>query len=173
MSSEARDPIEVLLGMELVGWKHVEGGEVVAQGAGRGGKGGGAMSELTDKLRAYGFDPEECIEHVCPGCVYDEGWSTGEPAGEPCGYQARFGMGEDVPEAFGLDGRGQPRCTAKVGRGTVRSGAVYMVTTYGCCGLELAENGTDAGATIVPEKYCPRCGARMAWGFPEDAEAVE
>lgn len=80
------------------------------------------MSELTDKLRRYGIDPQEVIEDVCRGCRHDHGWSLSEepyapePGTTPCDIQARFGAGyEDVAEMVldPDDPDATPICTAR------------------------------------------------------------
>ena len=43
----------------------------------------------------------------------------------------------------------------------VKSGALYDVWRYNCCGYEHSESRTDAGATEIPMHYCPNCGAKV------------
>lgn len=42
-----------------------------------------------------------------------------------------------------------------------KSGPMYTVYRFTCCGYEHAESNTDAGATDIPGTACPKCGARI------------
>ena len=41
----------------------------------------------------------------------------------------------------------------------VKSGPIYRVWRFSCCGYEHSENDTDGGATELPGTRCPKCGA--------------
>ena len=41
----------------------------------------------------------------------------------------------------------------------VKSGPIYRVWRFSCCGYEHSENVTDGGATELPGTRCPKCGA--------------
>ena len=41
----------------------------------------------------------------------------------------------------------------------VKSGPIYSVWRFSCCGYEHSENDTDGGATELPGTRCPKCGA--------------
>ena len=41
----------------------------------------------------------------------------------------------------------------------VKSGPIYTVWRFSCCGYEHSENVTDGGATELPGTRCPKCGA--------------
>ena len=41
----------------------------------------------------------------------------------------------------------------------VKSGPIYSVWRFSCCGYEHSENYTDGGATELPGTRCPKCGA--------------
>lgn len=43
----------------------------------------------------------------------------------------------------------------------MKSGALYDVYRYTCCGYEHSESRTDAGASEIPLNWCPNCGARV------------
>ena len=43
----------------------------------------------------------------------------------------------------------------------VKSGALYDVFRYTCCGYEHAESRTDSGASEIPMNWCPNCGAKI------------
>ena len=43
----------------------------------------------------------------------------------------------------------------------VKSGTLYDVWRYTCCGYEHSESRTDAGASEIPLNFCPDCGARV------------
>ena len=43
----------------------------------------------------------------------------------------------------------------------VKSGPIYTVWRFSCCGYEHSENVTDGGATELPGTRCPKCGARV------------
>ena len=40
----------------------------------------------------------------------------------------------------------------------VKSGPIYSVWRFSCCGYEHSENVTDGGATELPGTRCPKCG---------------
>lgn len=40
-----------------------------------------------------------------------------------------------------------------------KSGPIYRVWRFSCCGYEHSENVTDGGATELPGTRCPKCGA--------------
>ena len=44
----------------------------------------------------------------------------------------------------------------------VKSGALYDVWFYDCCGYGHSESRTDTGASEIPMNYCPNCGAKVA-----------
>ena len=41
----------------------------------------------------------------------------------------------------------------------VKSGPIYSVWRFSCCGYVHSENVTDGGATELPGTRCPKCGA--------------
>lgn len=43
----------------------------------------------------------------------------------------------------------------------VKSGTLYDVWRYTCCDYEHSENKTDAGASKIPDNFCPNCGAKV------------
>ena len=43
----------------------------------------------------------------------------------------------------------------------VKSGTLYDVYRYNCCGYEHSESRTDAGASEIPMNFCPNCGAKV------------
>ena len=43
----------------------------------------------------------------------------------------------------------------------VKSGQIYSVWRFSCCGYEHSENRTDGGATELPGTRCPKCGAKV------------
>ena len=43
----------------------------------------------------------------------------------------------------------------------VKSGPIYRVWRFSCCGYEHSENVTDGGATELPGTRCPKCGAKV------------
>lgn len=43
----------------------------------------------------------------------------------------------------------------------VKSGTLYDVWRYTCCDYEHSESRTDAGASEIPQNYCPNCGAKV------------
>ena len=43
----------------------------------------------------------------------------------------------------------------------VKSGVLYDVYRYNCCGYEHSESRTDAGASEIPLNWCPNCGAKV------------
>lgn len=46
----------------------------------------------------------------------------------------------------------------------VKSGVLYDVYRYNCCGYEHSESRTDAGASEIPMNWCPNCGAKVING---------
>ena len=42
-----------------------------------------------------------------------------------------------------------------------KSGTLYNVYRYTCCGYEHSESRTDAGASEIPMNFCPNCGAKV------------
>ena len=43
----------------------------------------------------------------------------------------------------------------------VKSGTLYDVYRYNCCGYEHSESRTDAGVSEIPMNFCPNCGAKI------------
>ena len=43
----------------------------------------------------------------------------------------------------------------------VKSGPIYSVWRFSCCGYEHSENMTDGGATELPGTRCPKCGTKV------------
>lgn len=43
----------------------------------------------------------------------------------------------------------------------MKSGTLYDVYRYTCCGYEHSESRTDAGASEIPMNFCPSCGAKV------------
>ena len=43
----------------------------------------------------------------------------------------------------------------------VKSGPIYTVWRFSCCGYEHSENVTDGGATELPGTRCPKCGTKV------------
>ena len=43
----------------------------------------------------------------------------------------------------------------------VKSGPIYSVYRFSCCGYEHSENDTDRGATELPGTRCPKCGTKV------------
>ena len=43
----------------------------------------------------------------------------------------------------------------------IKSGPIYSVWRFSCCGYEHSENDTDRGATGIPGTRCPKCGAKV------------
>ncbi len=43
----------------------------------------------------------------------------------------------------------------------VKSGPLYDVVRFDCCGKEYSESRTDDGATELPLAVCPFCGAKV------------
>ena len=43
----------------------------------------------------------------------------------------------------------------------VKSGSIYSVWRFSCCGYVHSENVTDGGATELPGTRCPKCGTKV------------
>ena len=53
----------------------------------------------------------------------------------------------------------EPQRTCKME--LVKSGPIYTVWRFSCCGYEHSENVTDGGATELPGTRCPKCGTKV------------
>lgn len=45
----------------------------------------------------------------------------------------------------------------------IKSGVLYDVYHYTCCGYEHSESRTDAGASEIPLNFCPNCGEKVTF----------
>lgn len=45
----------------------------------------------------------------------------------------------------------------------IKSGVLYDVYHYTCCGYEHSESTTDAGASEIPLNFCPNCGEKVTF----------
>ena len=61
--------------------------------------------------------------------------------------------GKELIEAWNT--RAERTCKMEL----VKSGPIYRVWRFSCCGYEHSENVTDGGATELPGTRCPKCGA--------------
>ena len=95
-----------------------------------------------DTSRLYdGMDEVCALEDAC-GCSIGQDWQDME-------------LKDRLAELI----EPEPERTCKME--LVKSGSIYDVWRFSCCGYEYSENMTDSGATELPGTYCPKCGARI------------
>ena len=93
-----------------------------------------------DTSRLYdGMDEVCALEDAC-GCDVGQDWQDME-------------LKDRLAELIEPD----PERTCKME--LVKSGPIYSVWRFSCCGYEHSENDTDGGATELPGTRCPKCGA--------------